>query len=99
MSKVVVIGAGVIGLSCAYELVRLGVDVTVLGQRAAWRRRCLGECRMDHTDALRSPPSARAGRNISQMDAARGQSSLYQAMGGFRTSEVAVEFLATLQPA
>ncbi len=41
MSNVVVIGAGVIGLSCAYELVRKGVDVTVLdkgrlGEGAAW---------------------------------------------------------------
>ena len=41
MSEVVVIGAGVIGLSCAYELVRKGVDVTILdkgrlGEGAAW---------------------------------------------------------------
>ncbi len=40
-SEVVVIGGGVIGLSCAYELVRKGVDVTVLdkgrpGEDAAW---------------------------------------------------------------
>ncbi len=41
MSKVVVIGTGVIGLSCAYELVRKGAEVTVLdkgrlGEGAAW---------------------------------------------------------------
>ncbi len=40
MSVVVVVGAGIIGLSCAYELTKAGHKVTVLDERAPEAARC-----------------------------------------------------------
>ena len=98
MSEVVVIGAGVIGLSCAYELVRKGVDVTVLdkgrpGEGAAW-----GSAGWV-TQMLSAPLPAPGVVGTSLKWMLQKDSPLYQAMGRFRTSEMAVGLLATLQPA
>lgn len=90
--RIVVIGAGVIGLMCGYGLRKRGAEV----KGSAGERLLLRQCRMDCPLDLESASGARADTNFSQVDAAAEQSLSRRPTITSSVGRMVVEFLAPL---
>ena len=66
-SDILIIGAGVIGLSCAYELSKRGANVTVVDKGRTRLRLLLRKCRLDYALLRTSTSHARNVRKILEM--------------------------------
>jgi D-amino-acid dehydrogenase len=66
--KVIVLGGGVIGVSCAYFLARAGHEVVLLERREGWRWKRVSPMRVKSRPAIRPLGVARPAGQGAQMD-------------------------------